>query len=83
LVWGFFPEFFPKENISWEGHLFGFIAGALMAVHYRNQGPKAQVHHWDEEDDEDEPDDAYWKTDIPADKSSLDDNARARHFRHR
>lgn len=80
LVWGFFPEFFPEENISWEGHLFGFIAGVLMAIYYRNQGPKAEVYHWDEEDEED-PDDAYWKTDIPADKSSLDAHARAAHFR--
>lgn len=82
LVWGFFPEFFPEVNISWEGHLFGFIAGVLMAVYYRNQGPKAQKYHWDEEDDED-PDDAYWKIDIPADKRSLDENARATHFRRR
>ena len=82
LVWGFFPEFFPEENISWEGHLFGFIAGVLMAVYYRNQGPKTPVHQWDEEDEED-PDDAYWKTDIPPDKNGLDENARAAHFRRR
>ncbi|RLD37595.1 MAG: rhomboid family intramembrane serine protease [Bacteroidetes bacterium] len=82
LVWGFFPELFPNENISWEGHLFGFIAGLLMAVYYRNQGPKAQVYHWDE-DDEDDEDDAYWKTNIPPDKNGLDKNARATHFRRR
>lgn len=82
LIWGFFPEFFPEENISWEGHLFGFIAGLLMAVYYRKKGPKAKVYNWDEEDDE-EPDDAYWKTDISADKSILDKNARATHFRRR
>lgn len=82
LIWGFFPEFFPEENISWEGHLFGFIAGLLMAVYYRKKGPKAKVYNWDEEDEE-ETDDAYWKTDIPADKSILDKNARATHFRRR
>lgn len=80
MVWGFFPEFFPGENISWEGHLFGFIAGLLMAVYYRNQGPKPKVYSWDEED-EIEADDAYWKSDSSADKSILDENARPTYFK--
>jgi membrane associated rhomboid family serine protease len=75
LIWGFFPEFFPGQNISWEGHLFGFISGILMAVYYRREGPQADVFHWD---DSDVPDgeDAYWRSEIPTDKSSLTPNAR-------
>ena len=81
LVWGFFPEFFPEKNISWEGHLFGFIAGILMAVYYRNQGPVEQVHVWEDEDDDIDDENPYWKIDIPNDKSALDTHARATHFR--
>ncbi len=79
MIWGFFPEFFPGENISWEGHLFGFIAGLLMAVYYRHQGPETKHYHWDEDDDTDA-EDAYWKSDAPADKSALDTDAKATHF---
>ncbi|MDA3905837.1 MAG: rhomboid family intramembrane serine protease [Bacteroidales bacterium] len=91
MVWGFFPEFFPEQNISWEGHLFGFIAGILMAVNYRNQGPKPKIYNWDEDDeeedeeeeDEDEEDKEYWNTDSTADKNMLDENARPTYFRRR
>jgi len=82
MVWGFFPEFFPEENISWEGHLFGFIAGILMAVYYKDKGPVEKEYIWEDEDEE-EAEDAYWKTNIPSDKSILDGNARATHFRRR
>lgn len=81
LIWGFFPEFFPEKNISWEGHLFGFTAGIVMAVFYRNEGPKPQVYKWDEEDEKEESENAYWKTELPADKSILDKNAHPTHIR--
>lgn len=75
LIWGFFPEFFPDKNISWEGHLFGFISGILMAVYYRKEGPEEEVYHWD---DTDVPDgeDAYWRSSQTSDKTSLSENAR-------
>jgi len=75
MIWGFFPEFFPDRNISWEGHLFGFISGALLAFYYRKEGPEEEVWEWD---DSDVPDgeDAYWRSEKQADKSSLSDNAR-------
>lgn len=64
MIWGIFPDFFPKENISWEGHLGGFIAGIIMAFYYRNSGPKPKKYSWELEDEEELEDvddlNAYW-----------------------
>jgi len=75
MIWGFFPDFFPDKNISWEGHLFGFISGSLLAFYYRKQGPEEEVWEWD---DSDVPDgeDAYWRSEKKPDKSSLSERAR-------
>ena len=54
MVWGFFPDFFPKKNISWESHLMGAIAGAVLSIYYRKTGPRARVYDWGEDEDEDE-----------------------------
>ncbi|MDG1900802.1 MAG: rhomboid family intramembrane serine protease [Bacteroidales bacterium] len=65
LVWGVFPDFYPREkNVSWEGHLGGAVAGLIMAIYYRNSGPKRKIYSWEleEEDDDVEPEDLYWKT---------------------
>jgi membrane associated rhomboid family serine protease len=65
LIWGIFPEFFPKEPISWESHLFGLVAGVALALIYRKEGPQRRMYSWEleEEDDDDQDDDnAYWKT---------------------
>ena len=51
-MWGIFPL---KTEISWEGHLFGALAGVLVAFNYRKEGPQRRVYHWDDEDDEEEP----------------------------
>ena len=66
MIWGVFPDFFPHKNISWESHLMGALAGLILAVFYRKEGPKRKIYSWEwdelEEDDEDEDDpDAYWK----------------------
>lgn len=34
MVWGIFPT---EERISWEAHLFGAIAGVVMAFYYKNR----------------------------------------------
>jgi len=70
LIWGIFPEFFPEKNISWEAHLFGLIAGILLAFYYRKEGPQRKVYEWELEEEEEEKrgqgeegkgsDDAYW-----------------------
>jgi len=58
MVWGVFPQFFPREHISWESHLMGLVAGAVLAVYYRKEGPQRIRYEWeDETDEEEEPDD--------------------------
>jgi membrane associated rhomboid family serine protease len=54
MIWGIFPL---RENISWESHLMGGIAGFVLAVYYKNFGPQRKKYSWEEEDeDEKEPD---------------------------
>ncbi|MEP7129231.1 MAG: rhomboid family intramembrane serine protease [Chitinophagales bacterium] len=36
LIWGMLP-YIP--DVSWEAHLFGFLAGVYFAVHYLRDGP--------------------------------------------
>lgn len=71
MIWGIFPEFFPKERISWESHLMGLLCGLVLAWFYRDAGPPRRTYKWEEEDEEDGPDDpdAYWKHD-PGDPTS-------------
>ncbi|MEI7980281.1 MAG: rhomboid family intramembrane serine protease [Bacteroidota bacterium] len=73
LIWGIFPQLFPKQPISWESHLMGLIAGTVLAVYYRNLGPQRSKYEWDEEPDEDDPEDAYWKKDLTAQASSVNE----------
>ena len=49
IMWGIFPL---KTEISWEGHLFGALAGVLVAFNYRKEGPQRRVYHWEDEDEE-------------------------------
>ena len=48
IVWGMFPI---KTEISWEGHLFGAIAGVLVAYNYRKEGPQRREFHWNEDEE--------------------------------
>jgi membrane associated rhomboid family serine protease len=57
LIWGIFPQLFPNQPISWESHLMGLLAGIVLALYYRNQGPQRKSWDWG---DEDEDDDGSW-----------------------
>jgi membrane associated rhomboid family serine protease len=46
ILWGIFPL---KPEMSWEGHLFGAIAGLIVAFNYRNEGPRKRKFDWEEE----------------------------------
>ncbi len=54
LVWGVFPI---VPRVSWESHLWGAVAGVLMAVLYRKVPPAVQDPVRPPEDDEEEEDD--------------------------
>lgn len=51
MVWGIFPI---KIEISFEGHFWGFMAGVILAVYYRKQGPQKKEYHWEDEEDDEE-----------------------------
>ncbi|PKP39900.1 MAG: hypothetical protein CVT98_00110 [Bacteroidetes bacterium HGW-Bacteroidetes-15] len=53
MIWGVFPIW---PSISWEGHLFGGIAGLACALAYRNNGPQRKIYSWEltEEEEEEE-----------------------------
>ncbi len=59
--WGMFPDFYPKENISFEGHMGGFVAGIVLAIYFRKKGPQPKQYSWELEEEIEEDDDAYWK----------------------
>jgi hypothetical protein len=46
MVWGVFPV---DHKISWESHLMGAMAGAIMAYWYRKEGVVKETIVWDEE----------------------------------
>jgi membrane associated rhomboid family serine protease len=52
MVWGIFPGIYV--NVSWEAHMLGFISGIILAIYYRNEGPREPVYDWMEEDALDE-----------------------------
>jgi membrane associated rhomboid family serine protease len=52
MMWGVFPL---MPGMSWEGHLFGAIAGLLVAYNYRNEGPQKPEFEWNDEEEEELP----------------------------
>ncbi len=44
LIWGIIPT---KEIVSWEAHLSGFVAGILVAIFYKNEGPQRKKYQWE------------------------------------
>ena len=48
MVWGMFP-FSVAENVSWEGHLMGFIVGFFLSIFSRRISYK-RVYSWEVEE---------------------------------
>ena len=44
MIWGVLPIY---DGVSWEGHLAGLLAGLLLAIFYRNEGPKPKKYQWE------------------------------------
>ncbi len=45
MIWYILPM---KEEISWEGHLSGFLVGLVFAFIYRKHGPQPLQYDWEE-----------------------------------
>jgi membrane associated rhomboid family serine protease len=52
MVWGVFPGF--RIDISWESHMFGAVAGVVLAVLFRREGPQKPVPFYEREEEEEE-----------------------------
>lgn len=76
LVWGLYPQYAIENNISWEGHLSGFVMGIILAFFYKDEGPQREEYVWDDENDDDDDDEGsdgekpYWEVPEP-DKDEL------------
>ena len=69
IIWGVLPTDFQKAihyiedrtNISWQGHLFGFFSGVVLAYIYRKTGIQQPTYSWDINNDEDiDETNPYW-----------------------
>lgn len=47
MLWYIFPI---KEQMSWEGHLSGFVTGILLTFIFRAYAPEIEVYDWENED---------------------------------
>lgn len=72
MVWGVFPGF--RIDISWESHMFGAVAGVVLAVLFRSEGPQKPVPFYEREEEEEE---AGTGAEAGADDQSGDDTGRA------
>lgn len=75
LVWGLYPKYAIENNISWEGHMSGFVMGIVLAFFYKNEGPQREDYIWEDDDETDDVVDntnekPYWEIPEP-DKDDL------------
>lgn len=56
LFWGLFPL---QEEISWEAHASGALAGLIVAIYYRKEFPSRPKYDWELEEDEDDSDNHF------------------------
>ena len=76
LVWGLYPKYAIENNISWEGHLSGFVMGIVLAIFYKNEvvsfGDGNGNEYEDDDDDDIDPETQkpYWDVPEP-DKDEL------------
>ncbi|MCU4158108.1 rhomboid family intramembrane serine protease [Carboxylicivirga sp. A043] len=49
MIWGIFPLKWDVPY-SWESHLWGSVAGAILAIIYRKKGPQKPVKEWPDEE---------------------------------
>jgi membrane associated rhomboid family serine protease len=49
MIWGILPL---DEKVSWESHLLGSVAGLVLAIIYRKEGPQRIRYEWEEIEDE-------------------------------
>jgi len=50
IFWGIFPIY---KGVSWEGHLYGGLAGLVAAIYFRKEGPPKIVYEWENEEETD------------------------------
>ncbi len=49
MIWGVLPL---EEGISWESHLFGAVAGLILAWVFRKDGPQKKKFQWEDKEEE-------------------------------
>ena len=52
MIWGIFPL---EERLSWEGHLFGLLAGIALSWVFRSHGPQGSRFFWQSVPEPDHP----------------------------
>ncbi|MBN2349975.1 MAG: rhomboid family intramembrane serine protease [Bacteroidales bacterium] len=78
MVWGIFPY---KQEISWESHLLGGIAGFILAIYFRNEGPASTIDKWKQQEPEEDEEENYHPDDsAPKDNPPVEEKKRRKGF---